>query len=151
MELLAFVQNSIDRFSDMTGRVLAWLCLLMMIILCAVVFIRYGLETGSIALQESVTYLHGTIFMLGAAYTLRHDGHVRVDIFYRSMTQRTKAWVNCIGGIVFLLPLCVYFFISSWGFVQQSWELREVSTEPGGIPAVFLLTALNRPLSPQPN
>ncbi|MEH6557573.1 MAG: TRAP transporter small permease subunit [Oceanicoccus sp.] len=142
MALLAFLQNNIDRFSEFTGRILAWLCLLMMLLLCSVVFIRYVLEGGSIALQESVTYLHGSIFMLGAAYTLRQDGHVRVDIFYRNMSPRSKAWINCVGGILFLLPLCVYFFISSWGFVQQSWGFREISTEPGGIPAVFLLKTL---------
>ncbi|EAW32625.1 TRAP-type mannitol/chloroaromatic compound transport system, small permease component [marine gamma proteobacterium HTCC2143] len=142
MAILALIQNNIDRFSDVTGRILAWLCLLLMLLSCSVVFIRYGLGAGSIALQESVTYLHGTIFMLGAAYTLRHDGHVRVDIFYRNMSARSKAWVNCGGGIIFLLPLCVYFFISSWGFVQQSWEFREISSEPGGIPAVFLLKTL---------
>jgi TRAP-type mannitol/chloroaromatic compound transport system permease small subunit len=142
MALLAFLQNNIDRFSEFTGRMLAWLCLVMMMLLCSVVFIRYVLEGGSIALQESVTYLHGSIFMLGAAYTLRQDGHVRVDIFYRNMSPRSKAWVNCVGGIIFLLPLCVYFFISSWGFVQQSWGFREISTEPGGIPAVFLLKTL---------
>ena len=116
MAILALIQNNIDRFSDVTGRILAWLCLLLMLLSCSVVFIRYGLGAGSIALQESVTYLHGTIFMLGAAYTLRHDGHVRVDIFYRNMSARSKAWVNCGGGDNISVAAVRIFFHKQLGF-----------------------------------
>ena len=136
------LQKGIDTLTEWTGKVLAWLVILMMLILCLVVVLRYGFEIGSVALQEAVTYLHGTVFMLGAAYTLKHEGHVRVDIFYRLFSPRAKAWVNSVGGILFLLPLCCYLFIISWDFVAQSWLIREVSSEPGGIPAVFLLKTL---------
>ena len=132
----------LDRFSEVSGQVLSWLSLAMMALLSLVVLLRYGFDIGATAMNESVTYLHGTVFMLGAAYTLKHDGHVRVDIFYRNFSARTKAWVNSVGGIVFLLPLCAYIFYISWDFVQQSWHIGEVSTEPGGIPAVFLLKSL---------
>ena len=142
MPLLSSIYRQIDRFSELTGRCLAWLSIVMMVLLAAVVAIRYGLGSGSIALQESVTYLHATIFMLGAAYTLKLDGHVRVDIFYRNFSARGKAWINSLGGIIFLLPLCGYIFVISLGFVQQSWQIGEISTEPGGIPAVFLLKTL---------
>ncbi|MEE8058957.1 MAG: TRAP transporter small permease subunit [Pseudomonadales bacterium] len=142
MQRLSNLQHSIDTLTDLTGRFLAWLTLLMMILLSLVVILRYGFEIGSIALQESVTYLHGAVFMLGAAYTLKRDGHVRVDIFYRHFSPRTKAWINSLGGIIFLLPLCVYIVVVSWDFVDQSWQIREVSSEPGGIPAVFLLKTL---------
>ncbi len=138
----SFIHRFIDQLSELTGRLLAWLSLLMMVLLCLVVILRYGFEVGSIGLQEGVTYLHATIFMLGAAYTLKHDGHVRVDIFYRNFSPRSQAWINSLGGILFLLPLCAYIFFISWDFVMQSWEIREVSTEPGGIPAVFLLKTL---------
>lgn len=134
--------KAIDTVTEVTGRLLAWLTLVMMLSLCLVVFLRYGFGTGSIALQEAVTYLHGTIFMLGAAFTLKHGGHVRVDIFYRRFSPRAQAWVNSLGGILFLLPLCCYFFIISREFVAQSWLIREISSEPGGIPAVFLLKTL---------
>lgn len=134
--------NGIDCFTDSCGRLLGWLSLIMMVLLCAVVILRYGFDLGTIALQESVTYLHGTIFMLGAAHTLKHGGHVRVDIFYRNFSPKAQAWVNSLGGIIFLLPLCAYIFIISWDYVVQSWQIREVSTEPGGIPAVFLLKTL---------
>jgi TRAP-type mannitol/chloroaromatic compound transport system permease small subunit len=139
---LRLIHRFIDQLSELTGRMLAWLSLLMMVVLCLVVVLRYGFEVGSIGLQEAVTYLHASIFMLGAAYTLKHDGHVRVDIFYRNFSPRGKAWINSLGGIIFLLPLCTYIFFISWDFVMQSWQIREVSTEPGGIPAVFLLKTL---------
>ena len=142
MSLLISCYRLIDTLSDITGRILAWLSLLMMTLLCMVVLLRYGFEVGSIALQEAVTYLHATVFMLGIAYTLKQGGHVRVDIFYRNFSSRTQAWINSLGGIIFLLPLCVYIFVISWDFVAQSWQIREVSTEPGGIPAVFLLKTL---------
>ena len=103
---------------------------------------RYGLNIGSIAAQEAVTYMHGCLFMLGAAYALKSDAHVRVDIFYRNFTPRTRAWVNSLGGILFLMPLCAFICFSSWNYVAESWAIREVSPEPGGIPAVFLLKSL---------
>ena len=136
------IYRSIDLLSEWTGRLLGGLSLLVMILICAVVLLRYGFEIGSIGLQESVTYFHASIFMLGAAYTFKHDGHVRVDIFYRNFSPRSKAWVNSLGGIIFLLPLCLFIFIVSWDFVLQSWQIRETSTEPGGIPLVFLLKTL---------
>lgn len=134
--------HMIDRFSEVTGQLLAGLSVVMMLLLCMVVTLRYGFDIGAIALQESVTYLHASIFMLGAAYTLKQDGHVRVDVFYRNFSPRQKAWINSLGGIVFLLPLCGYIVVISWDFVLQSWQIREVSTEPGGIPGIFLLKSL---------
>lgn len=142
MQKLTHLVNGIDCLSELTGRILAWLAIVMMSALCLVVVLRYGFETAAVALQESVTYLHASLFMLGAAYTLKHDGHVRVDIFYRFFSVRGKAWVNSLGGIIFLLPLCAYIGYISLDFVQQSWDVHEVSTEPGGIPAVFLLKSL---------
>jgi TRAP-type mannitol/chloroaromatic compound transport system permease small subunit len=103
---------------------------------------RYGFGQGMTALQESVNYLHGTVFMLGAAYTLKHGGHVRVDIFYHRYSARTKAWVDSIGCIVFLLPLCGLILISSWDFAANAWAIRETSVEPGGLPFVYLLKSL---------
>lgn len=142
MPLFTQLRRCIDCFTDWTGRILVWFTLAMMLILCLVVVLRYGFDIGAIALQEAVTYLHGCVFMLGIAYTLKLGGHVRVDIFYRRFSPRAQAWVNSLGGILFLLPLCVYIFFISWDFVAQSWQIREVSTEPGGIPAVFLLKTL---------
>ena len=80
--------------------------------------------------------------MLGAAYALKSGAHVRVDIFYRNFSPRARAWVNSLGGIVFLMPMCGFIFFSSLGYVAESWSTRETSPEPGGIPAVFLLKSV---------
>ena len=114
----------------------------MALITTTVVILRYGFSTGAIALQESITYLHGSLFMLGVAYALYSGAHVRVDIFYRDFTARQKAWVNALGGLVFLLPLCVVVVVLSWGYVADSWAVRESSPEPGGIPFLYLLKSL---------
>lgn len=132
----------IDSFTEGLGRALAWLIPLMMIITALVVVMRYGFQQGATALQESVTYLHGLVFMLGAAYTLRHDGHVRVDILYRNFSVRQRAWVDSLGTLIFLFPLCGLILLTSWEFAGKAWAIREVSVEPGGLPAVFLLKTL---------
>lgn len=136
------IKDYIDAFSNLSGRAIAWLTLAMMVITCIVVLLRYGFGIGSIALQESVTYLHALVFLLGAAYTFERDGHVRVDIFYRRFTPRQQAWVNALGSLLFLLPLSLFLFFISLDFVANSWEIKEISGEPGGIPAVYLLKSL---------
>jgi TRAP-type mannitol/chloroaromatic compound transport system permease small subunit len=134
--------KAIDRLTRATGFAIIWLTLLMMLITCSVVVLRYGFSIGAIAMQESITYLHATVFLLGAAFTLKQGGHVRVDIFYRGFSPRRRALVDFIGGLIFLLPLCVFIGFSSWDYVLQSWSIREASPEAGGIPAVFLLKSL---------
>jgi TRAP-type mannitol/chloroaromatic compound transport system permease small subunit len=142
MQAFRKLVRTIDHFTEMAGKLLAWLCLGMAIITCLVVFLRYGFGIGSIATQESVTYMHGMVFMLGAAYTLKQGGHVRVDIFYRRFSERTRAWVNSLGALVFLIPLCVFLVAVSWQFVADAWSIREGSPDPGGIHGVFLLKTL---------
>jgi TRAP-type mannitol/chloroaromatic compound transport system permease small subunit len=132
----------IDTFTDWTGRLLAWLVLAMALLTTVVVVMRYGFNLGSIMAQETVTYMHGFLFMLGAAYALKSGAHVRVDIFYRNFSPRAQAWVNCLGAIVFLMPLCAFIGFSSWNYVTESWLIYETSPEPGGIPAVFLLKSV---------
>lgn len=142
MSALHLCVHYLDAFTDRCGRLLAWLALAMALLTAFIVVKRYGFNSGSILAQESVTYMHGTLFMLGAAYALKSGAHVRVDIFYRDMSQRSRAWVNSLGGIVFLMPLCAFILFSSWNYVSESWIIRESSPEPGGIPAVFLLKSL---------
>jgi TRAP-type mannitol/chloroaromatic compound transport system permease small subunit len=132
----------IDAFTNHSGRLLAWLALFMALITTLVVCLRYGFNIGSIAAQESVTYMHGSLFMLGAAFALKTGAHVRVDIFYRNFSPRGQAWVNSLGGIIFLMPLCLFILGISINYVAESWAIRESSPEPGGIPAVFLLKTL---------
>ena len=142
MNVLRACVHYIDIFTDRCGRLLAWLVLAMALLTTVVVVLRYGFNTGSIMAQEAVTYMHGCLFMLGAAYALKSEAHVRVDIFYRNFSERGRAWVNSLGGIVFLMPLCAFIGVSSWSYVTESWAILETSPEPGGIPAVFLLKSL---------
>ena len=134
--------QAIDAFTDFTGRTIAWLTVIMVALVVTVVITRYFLTVGSIALQESVTYLHCMIFMLGLGYTLQHDGHVRVDIFYRGFSPRFKAIVNLIGGLIFLIPFCLLIFFTSWDYVLASWVIRETSAENNGLPFIYLLKTL---------
>jgi len=131
-----------EAISHYTGRCVAWLTLIMMILTCLVVLLRYGFDFGSIALQESVLYLHALVFMLGAAYTFKDDEHVRVDVFYRDFSVTKKAWVNIIGGIFFLLPFTLYTAYLSLEYVGASWRVLETSQEPGGLPFIYLLKTL---------
>lgn len=139
---LRTVVHTIDSITDISGRALAWLALAMGMLTALIVVMRYGFGYNSIYVQELVVYLHGSLFMLGAAYALKRGAHVRVDIFYRRFSPRTRAWVNALGGIVFLMPFCLFVLGMSWQFVTESWAIREISSEPGGIPAVYLLKTL---------
>ena len=129
----------IDNLSERTGQIIAWLTLGTVLLTFTIVVMRYGFDSGSIAMQEAVSYLHAAVFMLGAAYTLKHDGHVRVDIVYRRLSYRGKALVNLLGTLLLLLPVCFYIIASSWEYVAFSWSLREGSQEAGGLDAVYLL------------
>lgn len=126
--------NLLDRFSDLTGRLTSWLTLVMVVVTTIVVVLRYIFDFGLIWLQESVIWMHAVVFMVGAAYTLRDEEHVRVDIFYRQMSDRRQGWVDLLGVVVFLLPLCVYLATKAWDFVTISWALKEASRESGGLP-----------------
>lgn len=132
----------LDGFSEALGRAVAWLTLAMALATLAVVIARYVLGINSVALQESVIYMHSAVFLLAAGFTLKRGGHVRVDIFYRRFHPRTRAWVDCVGTLVLLLPLCAFLLLISWEFVAGAWRDLETSPEPGGLPAVFLLKSL---------
>lgn len=130
---------AIDAINLWTGKILAWLALAVVLVQFIVVVMRYVFGVGSIQMQELIIYLHAFLFMLAAAYTLRVDGHVRIDIFYREATPRRKAWVNLLGSLCFLMPVCVLIFWISWPYVSNSWAILEGSRESSGIPGVFLL------------
>jgi TRAP-type mannitol/chloroaromatic compound transport system permease small subunit len=130
--------NLLDRINTRVGLAVSWLTLFMVIVTFVVVVMRYVFDAGLIWVQESVVWMHAAVFMLGAAYTLRDEGHVRVDVFYRTMSARRKAWVDLIGVVIFLLPLCLFLAWNSFDFVVQSWRLSEASRESGGLPYPFV-------------
>lgn len=136
---LVSVVRAINTFNEVLGRGLSWLTFFMVIVTFLVVVLRYVFNLGWIGMQESITYMHALVFMLGAAYTLKRDGHVRVDILYREMSPRKKAWVDLIGALFLLTPTFLFILIASWDYVQASWHVLEASPEAGGLPLVFLL------------
>ena len=130
--------NALDRISTVTGKAAAWLTLFMVVVTFVVVVMRKLLDVGFIWVQESVVWMHAVVFMLGAAYTLRREEHVRVDVFYRVMSPRRRAWVDLVGVVIFLLPVCAFLAWNSFDFVTQSWSIREASRESGGLPYPFV-------------
>ena len=142
LNALAGVVRSIDRLNDAVGRGVAWLTLAMVLVTFTVVVLRYVSSVGWVWMQESYVWIHGIVFMLGAGYTLLHNGHVRVDIFYRPASERHKAWVDLFGVCVLLLPLLVVTFVYSWDYVLKSWAGLEGSREAGGLPGLYGLKTI---------
>ncbi|MCG7996621.1 MAG: TRAP transporter small permease subunit [Candidatus Thiodiazotropha taylori] len=136
------VARGFDQINERLGQAISWLSLLMVLVTVAVVVLRYVFQLGWIWLQESVTFMHAALFLVGAAYTLKHEGHVRVDIIYRKFSERGRAWVDLIGTLTLLLPVCLFIFFISWDYVAKSWALFEGSREVGGLEGVFLLKSL---------
>ena len=131
-----------DGLSETAGRIAAVGAIALVLLVAGLVLARYGFGAGSVAAQEAVLWLHAAIFLLGLAYALRHGAHVRVDVFSQRWSPRTRAWVEVGGGVLLLLPLCVFIVAMSWDYVAASWAAREGSRDPGGLPGWYLLKAL---------
>ncbi len=142
LDKLSRINNALDNFSEWTGRILAWLTLVMVLVTFLVVVLRYAFDMGWIAMQESITYLHALVFLGAGAYALKQGAHVRVDIFYREMSVKAKAWVNIFGTLFLLLPTCIFIFWIAVQYVGESWAVLEGSREAGGLPGVYLLKTL---------
>ena len=100
------------------------------------------MDMGAVFLQDVVLYLHGSLFLLGAAFALKRGAHVRVDIFYRNFNKSKKALVDLLGNVIFLQPVCWTILLYSWGYVEFSWRIMEVSPEPDGLPFVYIQKSL---------
>ena len=142
MEVLTRFIRFTDRLNETIGRGVAWLTLAMVIVTFVVVVLRYVYAIGWVWLQESYVWMHGAVFMVGAGYTLLHDGHVRVDIFYRPAGPRYKALIDLLGAALLLLPmLCLVGWVAA-PYVVESWSRLEESREAGGLPALYLLKSV---------
>ncbi|MAG67740.1 MAG: permease [Pseudomonadales bacterium] len=128
----------IDRGTSLLGRAVAWLTLLMVLLTCAVVLLRYGFSIGATATQETILYAHSLVFLGAAAWALQRDAHVRVDIFYRRMGNRGKALIDLLGCLLFLLPMCLFLAWNCWDYVAMSWQRQERSADAGGLPWVYV-------------
>ena len=137
--MLEKLAAEIDRAINALGRTSAWLTLAMVLLMALIVVMRYLFRSGSISMQELVIYLNAMIFVFGAAYTLKEQGHVRVDIFYRNLSPQRQALVDLLGYVLFLFPSALFIFYVSWDYVAISWQIREGSAETSGLPFVYLL------------
>jgi len=147
MQRLLRLSAAIDRASERFGRWLYWLTLLMVIVGSFNAIVRYldrytGLGLSSNMYLELQWYLFSLVFLLGAAYTLKHDAHVRVDVLLTRLSERGKAVVNLAGVILFLVPFCVLMIRVSWPAVVNSWSALEMSPDPGGLPRFPIKTMI---------
>ena len=125
-----------------TGRAVMWLLLIMALVQFAVVLLRYVFGINEIFTQESITYMHGAVFLLAAGYALLTNDHVRVDIFYRDASPKRKAVIDLLGTYLFLFPICLIILWTASPYVARSWAFFEGSADTSGIQGVFLLKSL---------
>ncbi len=142
MKTLRKFESFIDKLSGAVGWLAGWLCVLMIGVIFIDVIARYLFHGGSIAMQELEWHLFAAVFLLGAAYTVREDANVRVDILYARLAPRRKAMIDICGYIFFVIPMCSLILYSSWDFVSYSYQLQETSSDPGGLPYRFAFKAL---------
>lgn len=142
MEGLAKFARLLDAINEVIGKIISWSALGLVLIQFGIVMINYLYSAGSIAVQESLTYLHSLLFLGAAGYTLLHNGHVRVDIFYSKMDEKRKAYVNLIGSLAILFPVLIIIGVYAWPYVFSSWQIMEGSTESSGLHLVYLLKSM---------
>lgn len=133
--------NFSSNLIEWTGRKISWLTALLVLVICYDVVMRYFFNSSSVAIYEIEWHIFSLIFLLGAAYALKHDRHVRVDVFYSRFPEKTKAWVNLVGTVLFLIPLCWILIAEGVDLVTNSFRLSESSPDPGGLPARYLIKA----------
>ncbi len=139
MKFLQSAARVIDVFNEYLGVTLSWLTLTMVLVQFLIVVMRYTFGLGSIFMQETIVYMHAFLFMLAVGYTLLHNAHVRVDIFYSTASTRQKAWVDFCGVFLFVLPVATLIWWAAWPYVVASWRVYEGSVEVSGIQGVFIL------------
>ena len=130
--------NFIDSINDWVGRAISWLLVLMVLNVFFVVVLRYVFGFGAIWMQELYVWSHAIVFLMGAGYTLLHKGHVRIDLIYRSASNKYKSLIDLLGSVFFALPVIYVIFIKSLPMVERSWKVLEKSAEAGGLPGLFL-------------
>ncbi len=142
MNALRRISHLIDSLNERVGRSVSWLATGMVVLTTYDTIMRYGFNHGNVGLQELEWHLFAIVFLVGAGYTLKADAHVRVDIFYARLAGRKQAWVNLVGTFIALIPFCVLVMWATWGFLSNSWGVRETSPDPGGLPARYALKAM---------
>ncbi len=141
---LTRISDCIDRFTEITGKIVSWLVIVLVILVGYDVTMRYLFQSGSVGLQELEWHLFSIIFLSGAAYTLKDDEHVRLDLLYRSqlLNERHRAWIDLLGTLFFLLPFCFLVIASAWPFVTTAYLYNESSPDPGGLSARWFIKSM---------
>jgi len=141
--ILLKIISIIDAFTECTGKFISIFVIILVLLVGYDVSMRYLFNSGSIAIQELEWHLFSIILLLGSAYTLKHDEHVRLDIFYSSklINDKVRIWFDVLGTLLILLPFCLLIIISAWPFVTQAYIHNEISPDPGGLPARWLIKA----------
>jgi len=134
--------RSIDSLNEVIGNITAWSALGLVLVQFGIVMINYLYSEGSIAVQESLTYMHSLLFLGAAGYTLLHNGHVRVDIVYSKLDEKKKAWINLLGSLIILFPVIIIIGIYALPFVSQSWQIMAGSIETSGLHIVYILKSM---------
>lgn len=147
MPLMLRIADAIDRFNERFGRLIYWLTLAMVLIGSFNAIVRYldrytGFGLSSNTYLELQWYLFSLVFLLGAAYTLKHDAHVRVDVLFSRLGPRGQAIINLLGVIFLLFPFCILMIWASWPAVLNSWSVMEMSPDPGGLPRYPIKTMI---------
>ncbi len=133
MRALLLLARGIDALNEAIGRGVKWLVLAATLISAVNAGMRYGFDLSSNAWLELQWYLFALIFLLGAGYTLKHNGHVRIDVIHGRLGLRAQAWIDLLGGVFFLLPVAGLMAWFSWGVFAESWAIQEVSADSGGL------------------
>ncbi len=128
------IENWIEQLSEKSGRFVSWFNVLLVVVICIDVIIRYFFNASQAWITEFEWHLFAMIFLVGAAYTFKHDAHVRVDLFYAKLPERSKAWINIVGIVAFLIPWCLIVLRASWKYAHNSFKINEGSPDPGGLP-----------------
>lgn len=129
----------LEKCNERVGELVSWLTVLMILAISIDVVLRYVFQFTYIWMVELEIYFFGMLFLLASGYTFRFDKHVRVDVFYAKCTERQQAWINLIGGALFLIPWCYVVIVSSWYYGLVSLMIGEGSPQTGGLPALYIL------------
>ena len=142
MKILRLYIKLIDGLNEYIGVLVSWLTSLMVLVVFYDTVMRYAFKKGNVAIQELEWHIFAVVFLIGAAYALKNGAHVRVDIIYTRLSAKTKALIDFMGSIVFLIPFAVMVIYSTQNFVANSWAVKELSPDPGGLPARYILKAM---------
>lgn len=139
MSKLAKAADAIEAFIDWTGRLTSWLILVLVVMIAVEVLLRYTMSLGAVWAQELEWHLLAVITLCGIAYTQKHDAHVRVDIVYQTFSQKTKDWMELLSAALLMAPMSFYFAWLGIRFVTQSYDMGEISADPGGLTHRWIL------------